>query len=135
MSTRIENAPKLRTTSASIDARLYNLVRLAQVRLYTPLRLRLPGLRTIDAVLNRNTWVCVDRAMYDLPALAWTHINETQRDGLHEPVDCQLHYYHIHANISANKVLDSLATVLEEILAKSTPSENGELIHFPQTGK
>lgn len=133
MSTRIENVPKLRTTPSSIDAKLYNLVRLTLIRADTPLRLRLPGLRTIDVVLNKNTWVCLDRAMYDLPALAWTNINEERRQGLHEAVDCQLHYYHIHANISASKVLDSLVMVLEEIVAKSIPASSGELIRLPQT--
>jgi len=131
MSTRIDNVPKLRTVPASINAELYNLIKLATIRIETPLRVRLPGLRTIDMVINKNTWVCLDRAMYDLPALAWTNINEERRDGLHKPVECQLHYYHIHANISASKILDSLYAVLEEMLANTKPAHPGTLVQFP----
>ncbi len=132
MSTRIENVPRLKTVPASINAQLYNITRLATIRFGTPLRLRLPGLRTIDVILNRNTWVCVDRAMYDLPALAWTHINHEARLALHTPVESELHYYHIHANISAHKVLDSLHAGLEEMLANAAPNKPGQVIKLPQ---
>jgi len=135
MSTRIENVPKLRTVPASINAQLYNTALLAILRLEAPLRIRLPGLRTIDVVLNRNTWVCLDRAMYDLPALAWTHINQTGRGALHAPVECELHYYHIHANISAHKVLDSLHTALEEMLANAAPNQPGKVIKLSPPSK
>ncbi|MCF6323994.1 MAG: hypothetical protein L3J89_06705 [Gammaproteobacteria bacterium] len=128
MSTRIGNVPRLRTVPASINAELYNIALLATLRLEAPLRIPLPGLRTIDAVINRNSWICLDRAMYDLPALAWTHINPKGRDALHTPVDCKLHYYHIHANISAHKVLTSLYGALEKALANAAPGQRGKLI-------
>jgi len=69
--------------------------------------------------------------MYDLPALAWTHINQHGRSALHTPVDCELHYYHIHANISAPKVLNSLYAALEEALTNRVPSQPGKIIRFP----
>ncbi len=128
MSTRIENVPKLRTVPASINAELYNIALLAMLRLEAPLRIRLPGLKTIDVVINRNAWICLDRTMYDLPALAWTHINQKGRNALHTPVDCELHYYHIHANISAHKVLTSLYGALEEVLANAASSQPGKII-------
>ncbi len=132
MSTRIENIPRLRTVQTSIDAPLYNTVLLATLKLEAPLRIRLPGLRTIDVMLSRNAWICIDRAMYELPALAWTQINSGRRDALHAPVECELHYYHIHANISAHKVLDSLHAVLEEMLADAaTPEQPGKVITLP----
>ncbi|VAW84947.1 hypothetical protein MNBD_GAMMA17-2144 [hydrothermal vent metagenome] len=131
MSTRIENVPKLRTVPASINAELYNIALLATLRLEAPLRIRLPGLRTIDVVINRNAWICLDRTMYDLPALAWTHINQKGRNALHTPVDCELHYYHIHANISAHKVLTSLYGALEEVLENAASSQPGKIIVLP----
>jgi len=131
MSTRIENVPKLRTVPASINAELYNIALLATLRLEAPLRIRLPGLRTIDVVINRNAWICLDRTMYDLPALAWTHINQKGRNALHTPVDCELHYYHIHANISAHKVLTSLYGALEEVLGNAASSQPGKIIVLP----
>jgi len=131
MSTRIENAPKLRTVPASINAELYNIALLATLRFEAPPRIRLPGLSTIDVVINRNTWVCLDRAMYDLPALTWTHINQNGRSALHTPVDCELHYYHIHANISAHKVLSNLYAALEKMLANPAPRQPGKIITLP----
>ncbi len=131
MSTRIENVPKLRTVPASINADLYNRALLATLRLEAPLRIRLPGLRTIDVVINRDTWICLDRTMYDLPALAWTHINQKGRNALHTPIDCELHYYHIHANISAPKVLTSLYGALEEVLKSAAPGQPGKIITLP----
>jgi len=131
MSTQIENVPKLRTVPASISAELYNKVLLAVLRHDAPLRIRLPGLRTIDVVINRNSWICLDRAMYDLPALAWSQINLEGRNALHIPVECELHYYHIHANISAHNVLNSLDFALKETLARVTPSQTGKIITFP----
>jgi hypothetical protein len=131
MSTRIENVPKLRTVPASIAAELYNTALLTTLRLESPFRIRLTGLRTIDVVINRHTWVCLDRSMYDLPALAWTCINQNNRSALHTPVECELNYYHIHANISAHKVLDNLHSALKEALVSATPNQPGKIITFP----
>ncbi len=131
MSTRIRNSPRLRTVPASINAELYNLALLATLRLEAPLRIHLPGIKTIDAVINKKAWICLDRAMYDLPALAWTQINQKGRNALHTPVDCELHYYHIHANISAHKVLTSLYGALKEVLANAAPSQLGKIIVLP----
>ncbi len=71
--------------------------------------------------------------MYDLPALAWSHINSDARQALHTPVESELHYYHIHANISANKVLDSLYAALEEMLTNAAPNTSGQVIKLPQS--
>jgi len=132
MNTKIENVPKLKTVLASIEAPLYNIARLATIKFETPLRLQLPGHKTIDVILNRNTWVCIDRAMYDLPALAWTHLNHENRQALHTPVESELHYYHIHVNISADNVLESLQAALQLLLANSEPNQPGEVIKLTQ---
>jgi len=69
--------------------------------------------------------------MYDLPALAWTHISRGGRNALHTPVNCELHYYHIHANISAHKVLNSLYIALEEAFTNVASSQPGKIIKLP----
>lgn len=132
MHTRIENVPKLKTVPASIDAQLYNIARLATIRFETPLRVRLSGHKTIDVILTQNSWVCIDRAMYDLPALAWTHTNPEARQALHMPVESELHYYHIHANISAYKILKSLQAALEELLDSTKSDKQGKVIKLPR---
>ncbi len=122
MKTRIEDVPKLRTEQTSIDAPRYNQVRLALMRLNGQIRLPLPGLRGMDLILDRQSWVCVDRTLYDLPILAWTDFGP--RQGLHTSVDCLRHFYHINADLISETVLSTMTTLLGERL-----SENGPLVN------
>lgn len=108
MKSRIEDVPKLKTEPSHIDSPLYNRARLALLRLEDPLRLRLPGLRGMDMLLDSQAWVCVDRTLYDLPVLAWTDFEHAQRSGLHKPVRCLLHYYHIHADLIGDTILETV---------------------------
>jgi len=108
MKSRIEDVPKLKTEPSNIDSQLYNRTRLALLRLEDPLRLRLPGLRGMDILLDSQAWVCVDRTLYDLPVLAWTDFEHAKRDSLHAPVRCMLHYYHIHADLIGDTILETV---------------------------
>ncbi len=121
MKTRIENIPKLKTERMLIDGSRYNQVRLGLLRLENPLRLKLTGLRGMDIILDNTAWVCVDRTMYDLPVLAWTDFEKTVRNGLHEPVYCQLHFYHIHADLIIETVLATMTSVLTQLLKNKKP--------------
>lgn len=121
MKTRIENVPKLKTERMLIDGARYNQVRLGLLRLENPLRIKLTGLRGMDIILDNTAWVCVDRTMYDLPVLAWTNFENTQRNGLHEPVHCQLHFYHIHADLIIETVLATMTSVLTQMLKNKRP--------------
>lgn len=108
MKSHIEDIPKLRTEPAQIAGPLYNQARLAILRLEDPLRLKLPGLRGMDVLLDAQAWVCVDRTLYDLPVLAWTDFKQSERTGLHQPVHCLLHYYHIHADLIGDTILETV---------------------------
>lgn len=126
MKSRIEDVPKLKTELTEISGPLYNQGRLALLRLENPLRLRLPGLRGMDVLLDTHAWVCVDRTLYDLPVLAWTDFKQTEREGLHQPVRCLLHYYHIHADLIGDSILATVARELGKRLRKlhaAQPSE------------
>jgi len=105
-----------------IDGARYNQVRLGLLRLENPLRLKLTGLRGMDIILDDTTWVCVDRTMYDLPVLAWTDFENSNRNGLHEPVHCQLHFYHIHADLIIETVLATMTSVLTQLLKNKYPA-------------
>lgn len=109
MKSRIEDVPKLKTEPSSIAGTYFNQVRLALLRLENPLRLKLPGLRGMDIILDDHAWVCVDRTLYDLPILAWTEFSHSERTGLHDDVSCMLHYYHIHADLITATVLSTVA--------------------------
>lgn len=112
MKSRIEDIPKLKTEPSAVDAHRYNQIKLGLLRVENPLRLELPGLRGMDIILDNTTWVCVDRTLYDLPVLAWTDFAAAGRSALHEPIRCLLHYYHIHAELIKDTVLN---TTIKEI--------------------
>lgn len=115
MATRLEDVPVIKVKPATLEAEIYNRVRLGLIRLENPLRLTLPGLRGMDVLLDDHAWVCVDRTLYDLPVLAWTNFAVGRR-GLHLPVDCVVNYYHIHANVIAETVLSTTDRLLRERL-------------------
>jgi hypothetical protein len=121
MKTRIENVPKLKTERMLIDGARFNQVRLGLLRLENPLRIKLTGLRGMDIILDNNAWVCVDRTMYDLPVLAWTDFDYAGRNALHEPVHCQLHFFHIHADLIIETVLATMTSVLTQLLKNKNP--------------
>ena len=114
MKTRIEDVPRLRTDQTSIEAARFNLVRLGLLRLGGPIRLPLSGLRGMDLVIDRDRWVCVDRALYDLPILAWTDFSS--RHELHAPVTCLRHFYHVNADLISETVLSTMTILLGERL-------------------
>lgn len=114
---RLDQIPTLHTRPARLEARLYNEVRLAIVRANGTLRIPLAGLRGMDMILDRRAWICVDRTFYDLPVLAWADFEHAARTGLHLPLACRVHYYHIHADFITGTVLTA---TLQAISARKT---------------
>jgi len=112
---RLNELPTLKTRPATVTADRYNHVRLALRRLENPLRIELPKLRTLDFILEDDTWAIVDRDLNDMPVVAWTDFEH--RSTLHEPVHCTLRYYHAHADIIMAKALERLDEILTERLA------------------
>lgn len=121
MSRSIKEIIPIRSLPKVMQAAYYNRVRLALLRLGNPLRLELPGLHSIDVVLDDYTWMAVDRNQLDLPLLAWTDFDARQRNGLHQPVPCRMHLYHFHAGLLMGDVLDNLEFILEEQLSQWRP--------------
>lgn len=116
MKSRIEDIPKLKTEPSAIDGGRYNQICIGLLHAGGPLRIELPGLRGMDIIIDEAAWVCVDRTLYDLPVLAWTDFNKSSRESLHAPIKCLLHYYHIHAELIKDTVLN---TVIKEISKRS----------------
>ncbi len=112
MHLRLDQIPTLHTRAAHLEARYWNEIRVAVIRANGTLRLPLSGLRGMDMILDRHAWVCVDRTFYDLPVLAWAGFEPAARTGLHLPVDCQLHFYHIHADFITGTVLNATLCAL-----------------------
>lgn len=97
-----------------VEAADYNLVRLALARLGNPLRLELVGdLCCLEVWLGDDYWLCRDACRGQQPMLAWTSFELAARSGLHQPVACELHFYHHHAGLVMGEVLQSIRGELE----------------------
>ena len=106
----------LRTMPKSIEASVYNHVRLALRRLGSPLRVAVPGHRGLEIILEDHLWLCVDSNAEDQPVMAWLEFDIQHRDKLHEPVKCTLELYHRFAGLVMGSALDSLDEILSDKL-------------------
>jgi len=102
MKSKLEGIPRFSTTTTTVAAKLYNIVRLGVLRLGSPLEFSIPELKNLELILDKETWICFDSSLNDIPVLAWTDFETGYRENLNEPIACQLLFYHIHAN----KIID-----------------------------
>lgn len=114
MYTRHDEVPVYEYRDGLISAVHYNTVQTAFKRLGKELRLAIPGLKTLDLILQRDAWIVVDRAFGDLPVAAWTNFDVERRAALHTPVHCQLRLYHANAGIIIKRVLEAMEMLLGE---------------------
>lgn len=117
MRSRLDNIPTFSVRKSQLRAPDFNLVRIALKRLGKPIRLELPGLRTLDLILEKDLWVIVDRSLNDIPVVAWLNFDEAKRSTLHEPIPCQRRTYHTHATIIIDKAFEAMHLLLGEKLS------------------
>jgi hypothetical protein len=110
----------LRTMPKSIEASVFNHVRLALRRLGSPLRVAVPGHRGLEIILEDHIWLCVDTTADDQPVMAWLKFGSHHRDSLHEPIGCTLELYHRFAGLVMGSTLDSLDEALTERLRRES---------------
>ena len=121
MKSRIQVSSQLKSINTYIEASYFNRVRLALLRLESPLRIQLASMRGLDIILDHHEWVCVDRAINDLPTMAWTDFDTGNRGGIHQPVSCQLRFFHNHADLICGSVLQLVERNLQDRLARIKP--------------
>ncbi|MDH5300211.1 MAG: hypothetical protein OEW58_02480 [Gammaproteobacteria bacterium] len=107
MMSRLKNLPKYSCADTLVDSKQYNAARLALYRLAKVVRFPIKGYEHLEVIIDEDSWVVVDHLQNDLPIVAWTDFQATGR-GLHEPVRCQLSYYHFGAAVVANKGLAAI---------------------------
>ncbi len=108
----------LRVMPKIIEAACYNQVRLALLRLGSPLRVPLPEHRGLEIILENHHWLCVDSAFDDQPIMAWLDFDTRRHNqALHEPVPCELRLYHTHAGLVMGSALDAMEQSLSLRLA------------------
>lgn len=122
MRSRLEDLPRYRTREDTLSAASFNQGRLALRRLGRPLRFPLPGLRTLEMVLDTDLWVCLDAGLSDFPVIAWLDF-QAARSSLHEPIPCRVYTYHAHAEVVEPQILEKTAQVLSERLRRRAAGE------------
>lgn len=130
MYSRLDEVPVYAQRPGSINANYYNHVQLALKHLGQEIRLAVPRLKHLDLILQKNAWVIVDRVLNDIPVVAWTDFEVRQRDNLHEPVRCQIKYYHANASMIMNRTLEAMELMLGEELAELLPDGLSDVIEF-----
>lgn len=130
MYTRHDEVPVLANWPEKIEALHYNIVRRALTRKPSGIRLALPGLKTLDLILQTDAWVIVDRAFNDVPVAAWVDFQPDDDRGLHEPVPCELRYFHGHASMIIKQVLELMDALLKDQL--NDGDETHQVLSFPQ---
>jgi len=127
---RHEQVPVYEYRDSLIEARYFNTAQTALRRLGAELALSIPGLKTLDLILQHDAWIVVDRALYDVPIAAWTNFDIERREALHTPVHCQLRLYHVNAGIIIKRVLAAMEQILGERLDALSNGTHG-VIGFP----
>lgn len=126
---RHEHIVRLSAWPTKVEARLYNLAKRAMARLGGELRFAMRGLKTLDLIVQEEAWIIVDRAHNDVPVAAWTDFQDSESRGLHEPVICELRYYHGHAGLVIKKVLRRMEEELSALL-NASDEDGGQVIAF-----
>lgn len=130
MYTRHNEVPVLASWPDQIAALYYNVVRRALMRGPAAIRLALPGLKTLDLIVQADAWIIVDRAFNDVPVAAWTDFQAPDDRALHEPVACTLRYYHAHASMITAQVLEQMDALLLDQL--NDGDETHQVFSFPE---
>jgi len=102
---------------AKVDAHYYNHVIVALKRLGQQVRFRIPGLKHLDIILQKDAWIVVDRALYDYPIIAWMEFETQHRDNVHESIQCKIRYFHANATMIKTRTLEAMDVLLSEELA------------------
>jgi hypothetical protein len=107
----LRDIPPLRSVPYTLDAALYNHVRLALLRIANPLELELEKLG-IDMALENTCWVGYHCQQMSLPLIAWDGF-DTHRSALDVPVACTMHLYHHHSWLQMPKILTAMDEELQ----------------------
>lgn len=111
----VRDISAIRSIPHTLEAALYNRVRLALLRIANPLELELEKLE-IDMVLEKTCWVGYHCRQISLPLIAWDGF-DTHRSALDAPVGCTMHLFHNHSWLQMPKILSAMDEELQLRLA------------------
>ncbi len=128
MRTKIYEIPACFIETIEIDAERYNLVQLALNRLGSPLHFSLRGLCHLDMVLEKESWVCIDRAALELPVAAWHLFKKESRLSLQSTVLCELRHYQANTDILLPYIWMSIESFLKGCLSSGRPHRDTSVV-------
>jgi len=125
---RLKDIPVYSSAQVNIEAEIFNTIRIATQRLALPIRLTLPRFQYIDVIIDHDSWACVDRSLNDLPVIAWTDFEITNRSALHLPISCKVSNYHFQSSQVIEGALAFTKVALERKLSAHTANEASEAL-------
>jgi len=130
MYTRHDELPVLSAWPTQVDARTFNAALRALARADSPIRLDLPEFYRLQLILQPGSWVVVDTASNEMPITAWVNFSAGPDRGLHEPVTCELRYFHGVSAKVAGHLRAGLGEMLEDRMAPAAPDTGPSVIGF-----
>lgn len=130
--TRHDEVPQLGSRAGKVDALYYNHVQTALKHLGNQIRLRIPKLKHLDLILQKDAWIVVDITLNDIPVVAWTNFEIAGRSSLHEPIKCEIRFFHFAASMILNRTLEAMELMLGEELEQYLPEGKSTIIPFKQ---
>jgi len=127
---RHNEVPELSHRMGKVDALYFNHVQTALKSLGNQIRLAIPKLKHLDLILQKDAWIIVDRVLNDVPVVAWTNFETEGRDSLHEPVNCEIRFFHYAATMILNRTLEAMELMLGELLENELPEEKSSVLPF-----
>ena len=128
--TRHDEVPQLGSRLGKVDALYFNHVQTALKHLGDQIRLKIPKLKHLDLIIQKDAWIIVDTVLNDVPVVAWTNFEIEQRDALHEPIQCEIRFFHYAASMVLNRTLEAMELMLGELLEKELPEEKSSVLPF-----
>lgn len=128
MSSRLDDVPVYQQMPTTVQAADFNRVQIALKRFGEPVHIPLTGMRSLQLILERETWIVVDGALNEVPVLAWGDFQVEGRANLHEPIPCVLKVYHAHAMVILDKVISCMEGVLQQRIDKLHEKDKGNKV-------
>jgi hypothetical protein len=126
--TRHDEVPQLSSRAGKVDAIYYNHVQTALKQLGDQIRLTIPKLKHLDLILQKDAWIIVDITLNDVPVVAWTSFESRGRTSLHEPIQCEIRFFHYAASMILNRTLEAMELMLGEALGQELSDKKSSVL-------
>lgn len=126
--TRHDEVPQLSARAGKVDALYYNHVQTALKQLGNQIRLTIPKLKHLDLIIQKDAWIIVDIVLNDIPVVAWTNFETKGRDSLHEPIQCEIRFFHYAASMILNRTLEAMELMLGEELEQELHKKKSDVL-------